>query len=108
MLYHDDNAVPCGELEYRPDDSLLFFSYLVADGRNGILRHDCGTDSLKRLALGKLTDNRWLPVVGDSVDTAHYLSLLSAGRSVTEAGLAIDSAYERLCAHGWCIRPLKR
>jgi hypothetical protein len=47
-------------------------------------------------------------VAGDSVDTAHYLSLLSAGRSVTETGLAIDSAYERLCAHGWCIRPLKR
>jgi hypothetical protein len=109
LLYHHGNAVPCGELVYRPEDSLLFFSYLVADGLNGIRRHNCGAnDTLKKLALGRLANNRWLPVTNSSLDTAHFLSLLTAGRTVVEPGLVVDSAYERLCANGWCIRTSRR
>ena len=103
-LHHDPEAVPCGELEYRPDDSLLFYSYLVPDGYNGISRHSCGPDDTnKRLALGKLDGDRWIPAI-DSVDTASYFAALTLGLEQPEDGLVIDSVYERMCAAGRCIR----
>jgi hypothetical protein len=107
-LNYDPNAVPCDELIYRPQDSLLFYSYLVADGLNGINRHFCG-DTTRTLAIGKLKESisgskRWIPLTGP-VDTALYLNLLRQGRLFPDLGIEITNDYEQLCANGWCLYP---
>lgn len=105
-LFGMDRVVPCAELVYRSADSLLMLSYVELDGSNGMMRHGC-PDTLRRLALGKLNGASWTALEAPAPDSLRaYLDMLRDSRVAAqgEGSLLIDSANERLCAGGYCIR----
>ena len=103
VLYRMNNIVPCGELVYRPGDSILSLSFLNSDGLNGVSRHYC-QDTLRSLIVGKLSGNLWTRFVPDSLSRLAYLTELAQSRILAQqdGGLVIDSAFERLCVNGLC------
>jgi len=81
-------------------------SYLDLDETNGGFRQNC-RENPRRIVLGKIRGNLWIPVEESDPDSlAARLAELRDSRILAqgEGSLVIDSAYERLCAGGHCIR----
>jgi hypothetical protein len=81
FVYEFDQAIPCGRLGYRKNDSLLFASY-VPLGPSGSGEVDCNLlpDDSLRLVAGKLSGSTFMPLT-KSLDTASLLIELRANDS---------------------------
>jgi hypothetical protein len=103
-----DSTTPCGEMVYRPADSLIYFSYAYQDLYNGIDRHYCdgstSNNSYKvRLKIMKWNDGSAAEFKAE-VDTIAFLEELKKSRFHGERnGIAIDSLFETLCVGKACF-----
>jgi hypothetical protein len=77
LIFESDSLVPCGTILYRPEDSLLFFSYLPFTSRNGGDIHcDAYQTPGRQIVAGKWGSEPFTPAP-EPLDTAGLLFELS-------------------------------